>query len=158
MLTAIHSGSLPQGGYVCTRDELLDALGKAVNERQIAVWSRSPDEQKFVGESRMAHAISDGAALHAQVVINNLAGDGLDYRLDRNGECVAEGCSGATSMSAVNMRLINKASTQSLPEYAVCSTGFVRQRPVEAPPGTIVSSAHQGSCTPMQVAVWRQTD
>ncbi|WP_193046297.1 hypothetical protein [Mycolicibacterium baixiangningiae] len=87
----------------------------------------------------MAHTISDRAAPHTEVVIKNLAGDKLDCRLDRKIEYVAEGCSGDTSMSAVNMRLINTESTQSLPEYAAGSMGLVRQLPVQAPPGTIVS-------------------
>ncbi len=48
--------------------------GKAVGEGRIAVWSASPDEQKLIEETPLAHLVPDDPAPYASVIINNLAG------------------------------------------------------------------------------------
>ena len=75
---------------------LLDALGKAVSERRIAVWSSSPAEQKLLEETPLAHLVPDDPAPYAGVVINNLGGNKLDYYLKRKIEYAADGCAGET--------------------------------------------------------------
>ena len=68
-------------GRVESPRELLDALGKAVSERRIAVWSSSPADQTLLEETPLAHVIPDDPAPYAEVVINNLGGNKLDYYL-----------------------------------------------------------------------------
>lgn len=108
-------------------------------------------------ESRLAHTIVGDAAPHAEVVIRDLAGDRTDYRLDRKVGEVAKGSSGDTSMSAVNMRLMNTASTQSLPDYSAGSMGPVRRLALQGPSRHYrVVSAPRGLYT-YAGAAWRQT-
>ena len=87
--------------------ELLDALGKAVSERRIAVWSSSPADQKLLEETPLAHEIPDDPAPYAEVVINNLGGNKLDYYLKSKIEYAADGCDGEKRMSTVTVRLTN---------------------------------------------------
>ena len=68
-------------GPVESPRKLLDALGKAVSERRIAVWSSSPADQKLLEETPLAHVVPDDPAPYAEVVINNLGGNKLDYYL-----------------------------------------------------------------------------
>ena len=70
-------------GPVKSPRQLLDALGKAVSEGRIAVWSSSPAEQQLLEETPLAHVIPDDPAPYAGVVINNLGGNKLDYYLTR---------------------------------------------------------------------------
>ena len=79
-------------GPVESPRKLLDALGKAVSERRIAVWSSSPADQKLLEETPLAHVVPDDPAPYAGVVINNLGGNKLDYYLKRKIEYAADGC------------------------------------------------------------------
>ncbi len=87
--------------------QLLDALGRAVSERRIAVWSSFPEEQALLEQTPLAHIIPDDPAPYAGVVINNLGGNKLDYYLDRHIEYVADGCDGDMRTSTVTVRLTN---------------------------------------------------
>ncbi|HET6736654.1 DUF4012 domain-containing protein, partial [Mycobacterium sp.] len=62
-------------GRIESPRKLLDALGKAVSERRIAVWSSSPADQKLLEETPLAHVIPEDPAPYAEVVINNLGGN-----------------------------------------------------------------------------------
>ena len=66
-------------GHLDSPRQLLDALGKAVGEGRIAVWSASPDDQKLIEETPLAHEVPDDPAPYAEVVINNLSGNKLDF-------------------------------------------------------------------------------
>ncbi len=104
---------------------LLDALGRAVSERRIAVWSSYPEEQALLEQTPLAHTIPDDPAPYAGIVINNLGGNKLDYYLDRRIEYVADGCSGATRRSTVTVRLKNNVtSPESLPDNVAGRLGF----------------------------------
>ena len=81
-------------GRIESPRKLLDALGKAVSERRIAVWSSSPADQKLLEETPLAHAIPDDPAPYAEVVINNLGGNKIDYYLTETIEYAADGCDG----------------------------------------------------------------
>ena len=61
-------------GRVQSPRQLLDALGKAVSEGRIAVWSSSPTEQQVLEQTALAHEVPDDPAPYAAVVINNLGG------------------------------------------------------------------------------------
>lgn len=120
--------------------ELLDALGKAVSEGRIAVWSSSPADQHLLEETPLAHVIPDDPAPYAEVVINNLGGNKLDYYLTREIEYAADGCDGETRMSTVTIRLTNTAPGGPLPDYVAGSAGLLPEIPVDVPKGTMLTS------------------
>lgn len=127
-------------GPVKSPRELLDALGKAVSERRIAVWSAKPDDQAILETTLLGHVIPDDATPLAQVVINNLAGNKMDYYLQREIEYVADGCGDDTRLSTVTVRLKNTASGKPLPDYVSGTAGLQADAPFEVPDGTMITS------------------
>ena len=123
-------------GEVKSPRQLLDALGKAVSEGRIAVWSASPADQALLEETPLAHTVPDDAAPYAGVVINNLGGNKLDYYLRREIEYAADGCEGGTRESTVTVRLSNTVPEGPLPEYVTRTV----LPSVNAPAGTNLSS------------------
>jgi hypothetical protein len=119
---------------------LLDALGKAVGERRIAVWSSAPAVQEILEQSPLGHAIPDDSAPYAEVVINNLGGNKMDYYLEREIDYAADKCGGETRLSTVTVRLKNAMAGTPLPEYVASSTGLNSEIPISVPSGTMVSS------------------
>jgi hypothetical protein len=126
-------------GPVQSPRDLLDALGKAVSEGRIAMWSASPADQKLLEETPLAHEVPDDAAPYAAVVINNLGGNKLDYYLKRGIEYAADGCDGATRNSTVTIRL-NSTVPAGLPDFLAGTAGLIRSVPINAPQGTMVTS------------------
>lgn len=126
---------------------LLDALGRAVSERRIQVWSSSPADQQLLEETPLAHVVPDDPAPYAGVVINNLGGNKLDYYLRRYIEYSADGCDGETRKSTVTVRLTNSAPDGPLPDYVAASPGLREQFPYEIPSGTSVSTISLQSTT-----------
>jgi hypothetical protein len=127
-------------GRIESPRKLLDALGKAVSERRIAVWSSSPADQKLLEETPLAHVIPDDPAPYSEVVINNLGGDKLDYYLRRKIEYAADGCDGGTRMSTTTIGLTNTVTDGPLPNYVANSAGLLPQLPISAPRGTMFTS------------------
>lgn len=127
-------------GSIESPHHLLEALGQAIRERRIAVWSSSPSEQKVLEETPLAHAIPTDPAPYAEIVINNLGGDKLDYYLRREIEYTADGCDGDTRMSTVTVELTNIAKNEPLPDYVANSAGLIPQLPIKAPRGTMFTS------------------
>lgn len=119
---------------------LLDALGRAVSEGRIAVWSAVPAEQEMLEQTPLAHIIPDDSAPYAEVVINNLAGNKMDYYLERDIEYVADGCEGDTRMSTVTVRLKNAVPDAPLPDYVTSAGGLNPDIPVSLPSGSMVTS------------------
>jgi hypothetical protein len=130
-------------GPVESPRRLLDALGRAVSERRIAVWSAVPEEQKLLEQTPLAHEIPNDPAPYAEVVVNNLGGNKMDYYLDRQIEYVADGCDGDTRMSTVTVRLTNTltpAEAAALPEYVAGKLGFPTHSALNTPHGTMLSA------------------
>ena len=127
-------------GRIESPRKLLDALGKAVSERRIAVWSSSPADQKLLEETPLAHVIPDDPAPYAEVVINNLGGNKMDYYLKEEIEYAADGCDGKTRKSTVTVRLTNTAPATPLPDYVANSAGILPEVQIDVPNGTMVSS------------------
>ncbi len=119
---------------------LLDALGKAVGEGRIAVWSSVPAEQEMLEQTPLAHIVPDDAAPYAEVVINNLGDNKMDYYLEREIEYVADGCDGETRNSTVTVRLENAVPDGPLPEYVTSAGGLNPDIPVQLPNGSMVTS------------------
>jgi len=121
--------------------KLLDALGKAISERRIAVWSSSPADQKLLEETPLAHVVPDDPAPYAEVVINNLGGNKLDYYLKSEIEYAADGCDGERRMSTVTIRLTNTLQdARPLPDYVAAPNGQPPGIRTMVPSGTMVSS------------------
>ena len=107
-------------GRVQSPRQLLEALGKAVSEGRIAVWSSSPAEQQVLEQTALAHVVPDDPAPYAAVVINNLGGNKLDYYLTRHIEYSAGACDDKTRKSVVVVRLTNN-TPDGLPDYVASS-------------------------------------
>ncbi|WP_448392650.1 DUF4012 domain-containing protein [Mycolicibacterium sp. XJ879] len=129
-------------GRVESPRKLLDALGKAAGERRIAVWSSFPDEQALLEETPLAHVVPEDAAPYAEVVINNLGGNKMDYYLTREIEYAADGCDGETRKSTITVRLANTAPDRPLPDYVAGFGGIVEaaRAPLNAPRGAMLTS------------------
>ena len=127
-------------GKVNSPRKLLSALGKAVSEGRIALWSASQADQKLLETTPLAHSVPDDSAPYAQVVINNLGGNKLDYYLRRKIEYSADACEGQLRNSTVTVVLTNTAPPQGLPDYVAASGRFDADYPVKAPSGTNVTS------------------
>jgi hypothetical protein len=121
-------------GRVESPRQLLEALGKAVNEGRIAVWSSSPTEQQPLETTALAHMVPEDPAPYAAVVINSLGGNKLDYYLTRHIEYSAGACDGKTRKSVVTVRLTNNVP-DGLPDYVV----GVHEFPFEVPSYTNLS-------------------
>ncbi|WP_246227734.1 DUF4012 domain-containing protein [Mycolicibacterium helvum] len=121
--------------------KLLNALGRAVSERRIAVWTSSPTDQELLEETPLAHVIPDDPAPYAEVVVNNLGGNKMDYYLDRQIEYVADGCDGDKRTSTVTIRLTNTLKdVDGLPDYVAGRLGFFPNISGEIPKGTMLTS------------------
>ncbi|MDT5014072.1 MAG: hypothetical protein QOD39_232 [Mycobacterium sp.] len=128
-------------GPVKSPRKLFDALGRAVSERRIAVWSSSPADQKLLEETPLAHEVPDDPAPYAGVVINNLGGNKMDYYLERQIEYVADGCNGDTRLSTVTVRLTNTlADATPLSEYVAGREGFFTGLADNSPKGAMLTS------------------
>ncbi|KLN71714.1 membrane protein [Rhodococcus erythropolis] len=104
-------------GKITSPSALLEAVGKAVSEERIAVWSSHPDEQKIIASTPLGHTVPDDAAPYANVVINNQAGNKLDYYLTRSINYSAGSCEAATRSSTVTVSLTNNTPQSNLPDY-----------------------------------------
>ncbi len=121
--------------------KLFEALGRAVKERRISVWSSSPADQKLLEETPLAHVNPNDPAPYAEIVINNLGGNKMDYYLDRHIEYVADGCDGDRRMSTVTVRLTNTLSDPSpLPDYVAGKLGFFPGLAENIPRGAMLTS------------------
>lgn len=127
-------------GPVKSPRKLLDALGQAVRERRIAVWSSIPAEQKQIEQTPMAHVLPSDDAPYAAVVVNNLGGNKLDYYLDAQIEYAADDCSGETRASTVNVQLTNSVPDGPLPDYVASAAGLSPELLMAVPKGTNITS------------------
>ena len=128
-------------GPVKSPRKLFDALGRAVSERRISVWSSSPADQKLLEETPLAHEVPDDPAPYAGVVINNLGGNKMDYYLERKIEYVADGCDGDTRLSTVTVRLTNTlADATPLSDYVAGRMGFFTGLGGNIPKGSMFTS------------------
>lgn len=122
---------------------LLDALGRAVREGRIAVWSGVAAEQDLLERTPLAHVIPDDSAPYANVVLNNLGGNKMDYYLRREIEYAADGCNRDMRNSTVTVRLNNTASpSEQLPDFVAGMAGLSREfkDKVRTPSGTMLTS------------------
>lgn len=127
-------------GPVKSPRRLLDALGKAIGERRIAVWSALPDEQRSLEETSLAHVLPEDSAPYAGVVLNNLGGNKLDYYLKTQIEYAADECKSDTRASTVTVKLTNAVPNEPLPDYVAGAAGLSPELGLTLPEGTSVTS------------------
>lgn len=127
-------------GPVVSPRQLLDALGKSVSERRIAIWSAVPEDQKLLEQTPLAHVLPDDAAPFAGVVLNNLGGNKLDYYLRTQIEYAADECRGPTRASTVSVKLTNAVPNKPLPDYVAGASGLSPELGLSLPDGTSVTS------------------
>lgn len=120
--------------------DLLEGLGKAVREGRIALWSATDTEQKILEQTMLAHEIPDDAAPYAELVVNNLAGNKIDYYLRREIEYSADACNGPTRNTTVTIRLKSVVPNVPLPEYVAGALGLNPQVPIRLPSGSMLTS------------------
>jgi hypothetical protein len=139
-------------GKVQSPRQLLQALGKAVSEGRIAVWSSVPDEQRLLEGTPLGHVLPQDPAPYAAVVINNLGGNKLDYYLKRHIEYTSGACDGDTRQSTVTIRLTNNAPPEGppggLPDYVA---GLHNDIPITLPWATNASSVYLFATTGAQL-------
>ena len=126
-------------GHLDSPQALLDALGKAVGEGRIAVWSSSPEQQKLLEETPLAHIVPDDPAPYASVIINNIGGNKLDYYLTREIEYSGSACDSDTRKTAITVRLTNNVPDVPLPDYVAGHLGLDRFQ-VDLPRATNATS------------------
>jgi hypothetical protein len=127
-------------GKIQSPRAVLDAVGRAASERRIAVWSAVPADQQILEETPLAFAIPEDSAPYAEVVVNNLAGNKMDYYLRREIEYAADKCEGDVRNSTITVRLSNTASDKSLPDVIGGSPSLLPWWPIRVPPGSMVTS------------------
>ena len=114
---------------------LLNALGHAVGERRLLVWSNHPDEEAQLAALPLGGVLPETKQPFVAVAINNAGGNKLDYHLDRAVAYRAGSCSGNHRRSTVTITLRNDAPTHGLPIY-------VRVRS-DNPPGDVVPGSNK---------------
>ncbi len=127
-------------GEIQSPRAMLDAIGRAASERRIAVWSAVPADQKILEETSLAFAIPEDTAPYAQLVVNNLAGNKMDYYLKREIDYAADGCDGDIRNSTVTVRLTNTSSGVDIPEYVGGSLGLSENFPIKLLSGSMLTS------------------
>ena len=127
-------------GKIQSPRAVLDAVGRAASERRIAVWSAVPADQQILEKTPLAFAIPEDSAPYAEVVVNNLAGNKMDYYLRREIEYAADKCEGEVRNSTITVRLSNTASDKSLPDVIGGSPSLLPWWPIRVPPGSMVTS------------------
>ena len=97
--------------------QLASALGKAVEQRRLLVYSTHETEQRVLASRRIGGTLSDTDGLFSGVVINNGGGNKLDYYLDRQVRYQGPACEAADPRATVTIRLTNRAPKSGLTNY-----------------------------------------
>ena len=97
---------------------LVKAAGKAGAQRRLLVYSTSPDVESDLQETSLSGAVLPTDGPYAGLVVNNDAGNKLDYYLDRRLTWTRTGC-GTRREVTVTITLTNTAPASGLPPYVI---------------------------------------
>ncbi|WP_458528977.1 DUF4012 domain-containing protein [Oryzihumus sp.] len=112
---------------------LADALGQAVGQRRLMLYSTRPAEQQVLARQPVGGTLSDTSGLFSAVVINNGGGNKLDYYLARDVTYRSGSCQGGQRPATVTIRLTNGAPRSGLTDYVAGRADLPRG---SVPPGT----------------------
>ncbi|HWM04059.1 MAG TPA: DUF4012 domain-containing protein, partial [Actinophytocola sp.] len=129
-IAAAAAAKVLDGGGSTTA--LLGALGRATEERRLAVWSAEAAEQEVLGGTVLGHELEETTSPYASAVVLNGGESKLDYYLRRTLSYVAGDCSAPERESLVTVDLHNGAPSEPLPKYVAGP----RQLTATAPPNT----------------------
>jgi protein-tyrosine-phosphatase len=122
---------------------LLDALSRAAGERRLVVYSSHPDEERDLATAGLAGTLPDAPGSYAYLVVNNVAGNKMDYYLHRAVRYAGGRCLAGQRDSRITIRLGNGAPAGAdLPAYVTQreDTGAtLAQSPVPAAAVELVS-------------------
>lgn len=103
-----------------SRYELGRAVAGAAAARSVMVWSAHPQEQAWIAGSAASGAVPDTARPFAFVVVNNTAGNKIDYYLDRRVTYDLAPCRHGLRTSVVTVQLRNDLPvSRTLPSVVV---------------------------------------
>ncbi|MEV0977927.1 DUF4012 domain-containing protein [Streptomyces sp. NPDC049915] len=94
---------------------LLHALRQIADDGRLRVWSRDASTQSALKESGLAGDVPEQTGPFAYLVVNNSAGNKMDYYLRRSLTYELGPCEGGTRSSVVRIRLTNAAPAAGLP-------------------------------------------
>ncbi|MGH3329253.1 MAG: DUF4012 domain-containing protein [Streptomycetales bacterium] len=93
------------------------ALQTMISDGRLAMWSSHSREQRMLVRTGLGAVLPVTAGPYAHVVINNAAGNKLDYYLDRSVRYRLDPCHGGRRKSTLRVRLTNSAPATGLPYY-----------------------------------------
>ncbi|MDX2678753.1 DUF4012 domain-containing protein [Streptomyces soliscabiei] len=94
---------------------LFQALQQNTDEGRLRVWSRDASTESALEEAGLAGEIPESAGPFAHLVVNNSAGNKMDYYLGRSLTYELGPCEGGSRHSMVRIRLTNAAPPAGLP-------------------------------------------
>ncbi|WP_306945336.1 DUF4012 domain-containing protein [Streptomyces sp. B4I13] len=94
---------------------LLQALRRNAEDGRLRVWSRDAATQSALEEGGLAGDVPERTGPFAYLVVNNSAGNKMDYYLGRSLTYELGPCEGGTRPSVVRIRLTNAAPSAGLP-------------------------------------------
>lgn len=97
--------------------DLLRVLRGAAEDRRLLLFSVHPDEQAALERADLAGVVPDAPGPFAAVVVNNSAGNKLDYYLDREVLYELGTCADGRRASSVVVRLHNDVPDEELSDY-----------------------------------------
>ncbi|RAG85775.1 hypothetical protein DN069_09715 [Streptacidiphilus pinicola] len=96
---------------------LLRALGHLSADGRLRMWSADPSVQAALEGTELAGIVPERPGPYAALVLNNSAGNKLDYYVDRSLRYDLGPCAGGYRTSTVQIRLTDRAPTSGLPSY-----------------------------------------
>lgn len=96
---------------------LVPALERLAADGRLRLWSADPATQAALEGTDLAGAVPERPGPYAGLVLNNSAGNKLDYYLDRQLRYELGPCAGGYRTSTVRIRLADHAPTSGLPSY-----------------------------------------
>lgn len=96
---------------------LLRALHRLADDGRLRMWSTDPHTQEALEDTELAGSVPQRDDPYAALVVNNSAGNKLDYYLDRSLRYELAPCVAGMRESLIRVRLANNAPVSGLPEY-----------------------------------------
>lgn len=97
---------------------LVTALRELVQDGRLAVYSARPEEQRALSGRPLSGEVPQDRTPYAAVVVNNAAGNKLDYHLRREVDYELDRCRDGLRDTVVRVRLTNAVPPGPLPAYA----------------------------------------